>query len=196
MASLYKKQIVTTDPKNGERVKTKSKKWWGRYKDETGKEKRLPLATDKAAAQAMLNQIVTREERKMAGIINPFDEHAKRPLLEHLADYRRYLESKENATTHIRQTTSCIKKLVAGCGFKTIRDLSPSRVANWLTDLRSKGRGARTSNAYLVAVKGFARWMVRDRRMAEDTLVHLSLLNSKVDVRRERRTLTPDEITN
>ena len=37
MASLYKKPITQTDPKTGQRVKAKSKKWWGRYRDASGK---------------------------------------------------------------------------------------------------------------------------------------------------------------
>ena len=36
MASVYKKPVFVTDPKTGKKVKTKSKKWWGRYRDETG----------------------------------------------------------------------------------------------------------------------------------------------------------------
>ncbi len=46
MASLYKKPIVIRDPKTGEKVKAKSKKWWGRFTDYLGREKRVPLATD------------------------------------------------------------------------------------------------------------------------------------------------------
>ena len=67
MASLYKKPVVVTNPTTGEKTKTKSRKWWGRYRDENGEETRVPLATDKAAAQAMLNDLVRKAERKAAG---------------------------------------------------------------------------------------------------------------------------------
>jgi integrase/recombinase XerD len=164
------------------------------YRDASGVERRVPLASDKTAAQTMLSDIITREERKAAGLIDKFDEHANRPLAEHLKDYRRHLESKENAESHVKQTISYIEKLLAGCGFKFIRDMSASRVSTWLAELRDKGRSIRTSNAYLTAVKGFSRWLVRDRRAAEDVLAHLSALNAKVDVRHERRTLEPVEI--
>jgi hypothetical protein len=30
MANLYKKPVVVTDSKTGQKIKTKSKKWWGR----------------------------------------------------------------------------------------------------------------------------------------------------------------------
>ena len=68
MVSLYKKPILVTDPKTGKKVKGKSRKWWGRLKDETGKEKRVPLAADKPAAQAMLSELVKKVERRLAGI--------------------------------------------------------------------------------------------------------------------------------
>ena len=32
MANLYKKPVLLKNPKTGEKVKTKSKKWWGQYK--------------------------------------------------------------------------------------------------------------------------------------------------------------------
>jgi len=194
MANLYKKPVVKKDPKTGETIKSKSKKWWGRFRSFDGTVRRVPLATDKAAAEAMLKQLTIKEERKAAGLTDPFEEHAKRLLSDHLADYRRHLESKENAVTHVRQSESYIRKIVAGCSFKNIREISASRVSTWLADLRKKGKGHRTSNAYLVAIKGFTRWMVRDRRALEDALAHLSALNTKTDIRRERRTLEPEEI--
>lgn len=129
MAGLYKKPVVITDPKTRKKVKTKSKKWWGRYKDEFGRENRVPLATDKAAAQTMFTQFVHKAERKAAGMIDPFDEHTNRDLLDHLKNYRRHLESKANADTHVKQTESYIKKILVQCSFKTIRNFSSSRVA-------------------------------------------------------------------
>ncbi len=45
----------------------------GQYKDATGRLRRQPLAIDKAAAQAMLNEIVRNVEREKAGLIDPTD---------------------------------------------------------------------------------------------------------------------------
>ena len=87
MASLYKKPIVITDPKTGQRVKAKSRKWWGRYVDSLRRERRVPLACDRSAAQTMLNDLVRKVERQTAGIEDPFDGHSKRPIAEHTSDY-------------------------------------------------------------------------------------------------------------
>jgi hypothetical protein len=58
MASLFKKMETVKDSKTGETVKRKSKKWWGKYRDELRRIRRVPLATDKSAALTMLNDLV------------------------------------------------------------------------------------------------------------------------------------------
>ena len=87
MASLYKKPVVKTDRKTGKKIKGKSAKWWGRYRDARGTEKRVPLAKDKSAAQSMLNELVRKVELEKAGRLDPFDEHAKRPLNDHVDEF-------------------------------------------------------------------------------------------------------------
>ena len=69
MASLYKKPIKVTDPETGERITARSRKWWGRFKDLDGREKRVPLAIDKTAAQAMLNDLVRKVELEKAKLV-------------------------------------------------------------------------------------------------------------------------------
>jgi hypothetical protein len=91
MASLHRKPVVARDPKTGKKVKAASKKWWGRFRDADGTEKRVPLAVDKNAAQAMLNDLVEKAERKAAGLTDPFEESHKKPLSQHVNDYVAYL---------------------------------------------------------------------------------------------------------
>src|SRR5215510_4293096 len=114
MASLYKKPVVVTDSKTGRKLKTKSKKWWGRYRDENGAERRVPLAADKAAAQAMLNELVKTVERRIAGIVDRFDEHRKQPILDHLADFERHLKSKGVSTGQVQLVTFRSRQIVEG----------------------------------------------------------------------------------
>jgi site-specific recombinase XerD len=193
MASLYRKPIVVTDPRTGRRVKTKSKKWWGRYRDQHGTEKRVPLATDKRAAETLLNELVRKVERAKAGLVDPFELHHQRPLAEHIRDFKKYLQAKERTHRYISETIFQVRAVVTGCKFQKIQDLSPSRVQEYLASLREGGRGASSSNHYLRAIKMFARWLVRDRRTHDNCLAHLSTLNEDVDRRHVRRPLTVDE---
>ena len=105
MASLYKKPITVTEPKSGKRIKTKSKKWWGRYRDALGRDRRVPLARDKAAAQAMLNELVKKVELRKAGVVDRFDEHRKRPIGEHLVDFGCHLKAKRVSTEQVKLVT-------------------------------------------------------------------------------------------
>ena len=193
MASVYKKPIFIRDPRTGQRVKAKSKKWWGRFRDENGEERRVPLATDRTAAQTMLSDLVKKAERKAAGITDPLEEHRKRRLTLHLKDYEQYLRNKGNTEDHVLHTAHRIEACLKACRFATIPDISASRVQGFLGDLRREGYGIATSNHYLRAMKMFTRWLVKDRRHREDVLAYLSIMNAETDRRRLRRPLSPEE---
>ncbi len=63
-------------------------KWYGQYTDEHGIVRRVPLATDKAAAQQKLAELQRRVERIRLGLHDPVDDAILRPLTEHLEDFR------------------------------------------------------------------------------------------------------------
>jgi len=193
MASLYKKPVFITHPKTGEKVQTKSRKWWGGYRDALGREKRVPLAGDKMAAQAMLNETLCRVEREKAGLVDPTDQQRKRPLKEHLADFKRYLQNKGVTATQTQIATSQIQKMVDAKKWKLLDDITATDVLDFLGQLRKEGKSAQTYNHYLKSVKQFARWLVRDHRTPIDVLAHLSKMNVSIDRRHDRRALSPDE---
>jgi integrase len=144
----------------------------------------------------MLSELVRLAERERAGLIEPTDKHRKRPIAEHLEDYEHHLVAKANAPRYVSLAIGRIKALVAGCRIRTILDLSPSGVSNWLRNQRDLNAfGVSTSNDYLVAIKAFGNWLVRDGRLADNPLAHLQRLNAELDVRRQRRVLTPDELS-
>ena len=196
MATLLKRSYTKVDPKTGERIRKKTRKWYGQFVDADGVTKRVPLCTDKAAAQSMLAELVRQTERKHAGILDATVENAKRPLREHLDDFRRSLAAENNTVKHVTQTCNRVERLLGGCKFTRIADLSASKVVTWLAEQRKQGEfGIKTSNYYLGAVKEFCNWMVSDGRITHSPLSQLSGLNADSDVRRERRALTPDEFT-
>jgi len=194
MASLYKKPITVADPKTGEKTKSRSKKWWGRYRDENGIERRVPLATDKGAAQAMLNELVKKAERRVAGLHDHFEESRQKPLPEHLTDFAAYLTNRASTSDHVKLSRQRAKSIILRCKFQRIDDINAGRVQEALAQLRAEGRSAASSNHYLRAIKMFTRWLVRDRRAGDDRLAHLSMVNAKTDPRHERRILPPEEL--
>ncbi len=194
MANLYEKSVRKNDPKTGQNIKIKSKKWWGRYRDENGMERRVPLATDKTAGQAMLNELVKKTERRAVGLDDLFEGHRRKPLTEHLADFRQFLEGKGNTEKHARRTCNRVRAIMDGCRFVRLGDVSPSVVVEWLKNERVAERmGIQSSNYYLGCIKSFLAWMVKDGRTDRNPLAHMSRMNANVDVRRERRCLSRDE---
>lgn len=200
MASLYKKPIRIRDPNTGQNVKAKSKKWWGRFRDHQGIERRVPLARDKTAAQAMLNELVLKDERRAAGRIDPCEEHAKCVLKNHIDDFELHLRHKGNSAQYVFEKSSRVRKIVAGCKWRLISDISASQVQRYLAERRKetddkRGLSIQTSNHYLRAIKQFSRWLVRDWRAHDDPLVHLSMLNARIDRRHDRRALSVEEFS-
>jgi integrase len=196
MANLYKKPVVVRDPKTGEKVTRWSAKWYGRFVDENGEEKRVALARDKMAAQTMLNERVKKVERRLAGLIDRFDEHRKRPIAEHLSDFEKHLKAKGNSPEQVKLVTMRSRRIVTACDIGFTQDLSASRVQGYLAELReTEGKSAQTSNHYLRSIKQFTRWLVKDRRAADDPLAHMAMLNVSTDRRHDRRPFSNDELT-
>jgi integrase len=139
MAFLFKPTYTATDPANGSRVKKKARHWYGSYADGNGVTRRVKLSANKTAAQQMLNELVRRAELEKAGVRDPFADHRKRPLADHVADWERSLRAGGASPKYVQQTVTCARKLIAGCGFVFPSDLSASRVQSFLSGLRADG---------------------------------------------------------
>lgn len=64
-----------------------------------------------------------------------------------------------------------------------------------IVERSTRGIGPVTVNHYITAIKGFSRWLVKDRRTISDPLQFLSHLNPDVDLRHQRRTLPEAEFS-
>ncbi|MBN2292321.1 MAG: tyrosine-type recombinase/integrase [Pirellulales bacterium] len=195
MASIYKKPVILRDPKTGEKVKKKSKKWWGRYTDSLGCEKRVPLATDKAVAQTMLKELVQKVERQKAGLEDPIDEEMLKPIDVHLDDFEKSQKSKNNSPRYVMEIKGKIRRFVDTCGWKRASQIKATDVQSFLADLREDGLSIQTSNHYLRAIKNFTRWLVNNKRLKSNPLDGLAMLNTCVDRRHDRRPLSQDEFS-
>jgi integrase len=147
MARLFKKTITRHIDADGRRVpkgtpgarrvREKSAKWYGRA---PGAARPVPLCENKAAAQMMLNELLRKAGLATVGISDSYEAHRKRPLLEHLADFEGGLLAKGGTAKQAGQVTSRVRRVLAGCGFVFMGDLSGSRVMEYLATLRESGR--------------------------------------------------------
>jgi len=172
----------------------RTSKYYGCYTDADGIRRRVALFTDKVASEQKLAELQREAVRRRSGLSDRFDEHARRPLVEHLAEFRRHLQAKNNTERHVALTLSRIEKVFAGCEFRWLSEVSPSAVEAWLAEQRGSGRfGIVTANAYVTALKSFGHWLKRTGRTAGNPFESLTKLNPSTDIRRERRALTNEE---
>ena len=192
MGFLFKKTRYSTD-KIGRRIKKQSRKWRIRYRDSKDRLREVTGFTDKEASRQLLAQLEREAALERVGLSDPYKKHMQRPLVEHLEDYKQFLNDKGNTRKHCRATYQSIKRSLDECKFRCWQDLLPSRFLNHLNELRRAGRSARTYNTYLVAMKGFSAWLVKDRRVPDDPLLHLARIPEDGDRRIIRRALTEEE---
>jgi len=148
--------------------------------------KRIAADREKAVMMRRKGYVSTAQERHA--------NQGRRTLAEHLQDFRTALHAKDDSPEHANQTADRASRVMTGCKFERIADISATAVQSYLADMRDKGRSIQTSNHYLRAAKQFTRWLHRDRRTGDDPLYHLSMGNVKLDRRHDRRALSVDEM--
>ncbi|UCG48757.1 MAG: site-specific integrase [Phycisphaerales bacterium] len=194
MASIFK-QAYTIKNKNGKRVRKKSKFWYVDYKAADGTRKRLRGFKDKTATAQLAAKLEREAEQAQIGIVDRYKDYHKKPLVEHLVDFRASLLAKGNTVQYVEQTLNRITPVFEACKFVYWKDIDASAVQKHLADMRGKkdGIGEQTSNYYLQGIKQFCRWMVRNQRASESPVEHLGKVNVKRG-HRARRAFEPDEL--
>jgi len=203
MARLYKPTITRYADANGKRCRkgepgarkkrVKSKVWRGEYRDADRILRTESLCSNKEAARQLLAELERKAQHERAGLTSPFEKHHKQLLSDHLQDFVATLGNGD-PSEYVQSIESRCRRIIDGCGFRNIGDISASQVQQCLAGLKRGGLGQRTVNHYLQAIKQFSRWLVTDRRTNDNRLDHLQGGNTKVDVRRERRELTDGEL--
>ena len=194
MSRLYKRKYLAADPVTGEKTERLTPKWYGQFVDGDGVPRRVPLSTNKTAAQQMLNELVRRAELAKVGIRDDYAEHRQRPLADHVADFRQHLESKDRSSKHVAKLVSYVEKVFDACGCHRLNDLNAGKARVHLASRRQEGMSVAGSNDYVAALKNFGNWLVQDRRLPENPFRFLARQNAAVDVRHQRRELSPDEL--
>jgi integrase len=128
------------------------------------------------------------------GIIDGARVSAAKPLTDLLTDFLRHLEAKDRTAKYVGECASMLRRVFDDCRFIVWSDITPGTVESYLKGLRDGGLSVRRSNGYLTTLKGFARWMIDTGQTSESPLRGLRKLNERVDVRRDRRAATADEL--
>lgn len=199
MASLIRPTVVRWVLPSGRHVpagtpgarkrKGKAAKWYGaNVPGHPGK--KLPLSTDRKAAQRMLDDLVRRHEQGRAGL--PGDEPLG-PLLDEWA------QTIGGGETHVREVVNHAASVLRALQLRTLLDLRArglsARVEAHVRGL-CEGEGAvsgRTAAAYGLHVRQFTRWVWRKKELLDtDPLAGLDLPSQQPE--NPRADLSPDEL--
>ena len=113
----------------------------------------------------MLNEILVRVEREKAGLFQPGEEQRKRPISEHLDEFRRDLGNKGVTSKQVHTATTQAQYMIEANRWVLLEDINASEAADFLGGLRQAGRSVQTLNHYLKSAKQFTRWLLKDGRI-------------------------------
>lgn len=140
MAKVYKRSYRD---RNGKLKK--STKYSGYVVDEFGKRQRVTLFTNRQASESEVARLQNEANRRKAGLADPLEESAARPLNEHINDWEKYLRSKSRSKKHPDKIVSAVRKIVSGCGFRRLPDMDSNAVVAYLHARRQPVRVTRIS---------------------------------------------------
>ncbi len=135
-----------------------------------------------------------RDKLAAWGVIEKARAAMGKPLSEHIADWRLALEAKGNCVDHVKQFTSNIRRLADACGWRNLTDISATDVTVWISARRKESMSAGTINHHLRAGKAFCNWAIEVKRLTENSLKYIPLLNADTDRRVERHPYTVEEL--
>ena len=102
MASARKKTWTKTLP-TGKKVRYRSTKYYAFYRDGAGGQGRKAGYTDKKATLELARRLEVEAARKAEGLIDVSREHRKKPIGEHIEQYRLSLQGRVSAK-HLAET--------------------------------------------------------------------------------------------
>lgn len=184
-----KGERCTKDTPGARKVKEESSKWYACYR-EGKKQVRVPLATDKAASQVMLSDILKAKERGVAGLLDPFKANLDKPLSEHVADYLDQLKATASVLHH-KEQARILNKFVKNGGCNNLRDVKADKVTAWLASTKSKGS---TRNAYRLGVVMLLNWLEASERIDRNPITRHNVRRVKKGEKRQRRAMTAAEL--
>ena len=119
----------------------------------------------------------------------------------HLANFLADAKARGVSPTQRQLLGQRCRDVLDGAKARWLRDLTASRVQAAIaamadpTEKRPRGLSKQSLQHYVRAIKQFARWLHRERRIAENPIVGLKGYNAETDRRHQRRGFAPDEMT-
>ena len=180
------------------------------YMDEHGHPQRVAThCCDHAAAEQLGRELEKRAMQRREGLLDPAQERfakaARAPIAEHAAAHVEHLRAAGNTPKHVRTVERHLRAVFAAAGIGRLPELKSAAVLSAMSAMRNpppvEGEGKQkqpaslaTCNGHLRSVKGFSRWLWKQRLAPEDSLLDLGLFNAETDRRHIRREMRAEEV--
>ena len=150
MAQPFKKKIVRYYTPDGQRCEPdtpgaakhveETRKYYGSVPQPNGRRKAVPLCPDLGRSKQLLNKLLSDAAMRQHGLADPYADHRKRLLADHLSDFRAALTAKGNSRDYVALVLGRLQALAGGCEWQTLADLSTSQADEWLAQQRTSSR--------------------------------------------------------
>lgn len=197
MANLQKITYVSWHDAAGRRVKPgtpgavkrvrESEKWYA-YWREGRRQHKVPLCTDKAAAQAMMADLMRTKDRVKARLIDPRQQHYDRPLREHLDEFLPVMRAKGKSDFDKGRKEAILRAFAAGV--RTLPEITHAAIDQYLTAL---GGSTGNKKKHLSAISVFVKWLLKKDRIEVNPLDRVDSPTGGMKTK-ERRALTAEQI--
>ena len=173
--------------------------WIIKWFDPNGKRReKSSRTTDKRAADRIAAQLEAGVALRREGVVDPhLDRYAvegTHPLMHHVDAYLAHLEHAKRSPRTIKDARAHLEWSMKHTGATRLPDLTLDAVEKALSVLQADGRSARTVNHRGGSIRAFLNWCVKSGRLPANPLRFLPKQVEDTDRRRERRSLTEEEL--
>ena len=185
------------------KVLVESEIWVAQYIDESGARKKVSTKTkNHTAALRILTKLEDEVVQVRAGVLKRSDlvasKSAAEPISKHLDAFYVHLSARGVGAKQVKSYKTMLPRMFSEAGIDTLQDIDSGTLDEWIiysrNDATKKGRSPRTINSYFDRLRAFCLWCVKTGRLTENPTEGIKDQNEEIDKRKQRRSLTPNEI--
>jgi integrase len=197
--------------KDGKGIRVEAATYTVQFYDEHGHPQRVATrCRDYAAAEQLGRELEKRAMQRREGLLDPAQERfakaARVPIAEHAAAHIEHLRAAGNTPKHVKTVERHLRAIFSAAGIERLHELKSAAVLSAISSMRNPPPPAEgdeqpkqpaslaTCNGHLRSVKGFSRWLWKQRLAPEDALLDLGLFNAETDRRHIRREMSAEEV--
>lgn len=171
-----------------------AKKWHVAWTDENGRRRVRAAFPDRRMSARLLADLERAVHERRSGMVDPFEGHRAKALTTHVDAFAAILESRGCTDAHVRTTCRRLRRAFASMGAEKIDGLDSDGAARFVARLRASGKADATCNAWILALRGFGKWLVESGRAPSNPFHLLKRPAGEPDPRRQRLPLTWEQV--